>query len=75
MKRCLDFCRQQGVNLDAFKFVGVGVDKLRMMPKSSELKLSQCIDSAFTVPDAEAELAAKSGLELGDAALSWAYKV
>jgi hypothetical protein len=32
-KRCLEYCQVQGVNLDTFKFVGIGLDKLRIMPK------------------------------------------
>jgi hypothetical protein len=63
------------VNLDTFKFVGIGLDKLRIMPKKLELKLSKCIDDAFAVPDAVAELVGKSSLELADASVSMIYKV
>jgi hypothetical protein len=63
------------VNLDTFKFIGFGLDKLRIMPKKSELKLSKCIDNAFAVPDAEAELVGKSSLKLADASVSMIYKV
>jgi hypothetical protein len=63
------------VNLDTFKFVGIGLDKLCIMPKKLELKLSRFIDDAFAVPDAEAELAGKSSLELADASVSLMYKV
>ena len=56
-KRCLEYCQAQGVNLDTFKFVGIGLDRVHIMPKKSELKLSKFIDDAFAVPDAEAELA------------------
>ena len=63
-KRCLEYCQAQGVNLDTFKFVGISLDKLRIMLKKSELKLSKCIDDVFAVPDAEAELA-------GNLPLSW----
>ena len=52
-KRCLEYCQVQGVNLDTFKFVGIGLDRLRILPKKSEFKLSRCIDNAFVVPDAE----------------------
>ena len=52
------------MNLDTFKFVGIGLDKLRIMLKKPELKLSKCIDDAFAIPDAEAELAGKSSPEL-----------
>jgi len=37
--------------------------------------LSKCIDDAFVVPDAGAELAGKPSLELADAAVALAYKV
>ena len=63
------------MNLDTFKFVGIGLEKLPIMPKKSELKLSKCIDDAFVVPDAEAELAEESSLELVDASVSLIYKV
>jgi len=63
-KHCFEYCQAQGVNLDTFKFVGIGLDKLRIMPKKPELKLSKCIDDVFAVPDAEAELA-------GNLPLSW----
>jgi hypothetical protein len=55
-KRCMEYSQAQGVNLDTFKFVEIGLDKLRIMPKKPELKLSKCIDDAFAVPNAEAEL-------------------
>jgi hypothetical protein len=74
-KRCMEYCRAQGVNLDTFKFVGIGLDKLRIMPKKPELKLSKCIDDVFAVPDAEAKLVGKSSLELADARVSMIYKV
>jgi len=45
------------------------------MLKKPELKLSRCIDDAFTVPDAEAELVGKSSLELADASVTMIYKV
>ena len=32
-KRCLEYCQAQGVNLDTFKFIGIGLDKLRIMSK------------------------------------------
>jgi hypothetical protein len=71
----MEYCQTQGVNLGTFKFVGIGLDKLRIMPKKPELKLSKCIDNAFAVPDAEAELVGKSSLELADANVSMIYKV
>ena len=74
-KRCMEYCQAQGVNLDTFKFVGIGLDMLRIMPKKSELKLSKYIDDAFAVPDAEAQLAGKSSLELADANVTMIYKV
>jgi hypothetical protein len=74
-KRCMEYCQAQGVNLDTFKFIGIGLDKLRIMPKKPELKLSKCIDDAFIVPDAKAELVGKSSLELVDASVSTIYKV
>jgi hypothetical protein len=74
-KRCMEYCQAQGVNLDTFKIVGIGLDKLRIMPKKPELKLSKCIDDAFAVPDAEAKLVGKSSLELADASVSMIYKV
>ena len=74
-KRCLEYCQAQGVNLDTFKFIGIGLDKLRIMPKKPELKLSRCIDDAFAVPDVEAELVGKSSLELADASVTMIYKV
>ena len=63
------------MNLDTFKFVGISLDKLRIMLKKSELKLSKCIDDAVVVLDAEAELAGKSSLQLADASVSMIYKV
>jgi hypothetical protein len=54
-KHCMEYCQAQGVNLDTFKFIGIGLDKLRIMPKKPELKLSKYIDDAFVVPDAEAQ--------------------
>ena len=74
-KRCLEYCQAQGVNLDTFKFIGIGLDKLRIMPKKSELKLSRCIDDAFAVSNAEAELVGKSSLELADTSVTMIYKV
>ena len=32
-KCCLEYYQAQGVNLDTFKFIGIGLDKLRIMPK------------------------------------------
>jgi hypothetical protein len=32
-KRCMKYCKAQGVNLDTFKFVRIGLEKLRIMPK------------------------------------------
>jgi hypothetical protein len=63
------------VNLDTFKFIGIGLDKLCIIPKKPELKVSKCIDDAFAVPDTEAELVGKSLLELTDASVSMIYKV
>jgi hypothetical protein len=74
-KRCMEYYQAQGVNLDTFKFIGIGLYKLRIMPKKPELKLSKCIDDVFTIPDAEAELVSKSSLELADASVSMIYKV
>jgi hypothetical protein len=74
-KRCIEYCQAQGVNLDTFKFIRISLDKLRIMPKKPELKLSKCIDDAFAVPDAEAELIGKSSLELADASVSKIYEV
>ena len=51
------------------------LDRLCIMPKKSELKLSKYIDDAFVVPNAEAELAEKSSLELADASVTMIYKV
>jgi hypothetical protein len=62
-KCCMEYCQAQGVNLDTFKFIGIDLDKLCIMPKKPELKLSKCIDDAFAVPDAEAELVGKFSLE------------
>ena len=45
------------------------------MPRKSELKLSKYINDAFAVPDAEAQLARKSSLELVDASATMIYKV
>jgi hypothetical protein len=74
-KRCLEYCQAQGVNLDTFKFIGISLDKLRIMPKKPKLKLSRCIDDAFVVPDTKAELTGKSSLELADASVTMIYKV
>jgi hypothetical protein len=71
----MEYCQAQGVNLDTFKFIGIGLDKLRIMPKKPELKLSKCTDDAFTVPNAEAELVGTSSLELADASVFMIYKV
>ena len=73
--RCMEYCQAQCVNLDTFKFVGIVLDRLCIMPKKSELKLSRCNDDAFAVPNAEAELAGKSSLELADASVTMIYKV
>jgi len=35
--RCMEYCQAQGVNLDTFKFVVIGLDKLHIMPRKSEL--------------------------------------
>jgi len=43
--------------------------------QKSELKLSKYIDDAFVVPDAKAQLAGKSSLELADASVTMVYKV
>ena len=32
-KRCMEYCQAQGVNLDTFKFIGIGLDILRIMPR------------------------------------------
>ena len=74
-KRCMEYCQAQGVNLDTFKFVGIGLDRLHIMPKKSELKLLNYIDDAFAVRDAEAQLAGKSSLELADVNVTMIYKV
>jgi hypothetical protein len=74
-KRYMEYCQAQGVNLDTFKFVEICLDKLRIMLKKPELKLSKCIDDAFAVPNAEAELIGKSLLVLADASVSMIYKV
>jgi len=71
----MEYCQAQGVNLDTFKFVGIGLDKLRIMPRKSELKLSKYIDDAFVITHAEAQLAGKSSLELADASVTMIYKV
>ena len=69
-KRCMEYYQTQGVNLDTFKFVGIGLDRVHIMPKKSKLKLSKYIDDAFAVPDAEAQLAEKSSLELADVSVT-----
>ena len=74
-KCCLEYCQAQSVNLDTFKFIGIGLDKLRIIPKKQELKLSRCIDDAFAVPNTEAELVGKSSLELADACVTMIYRV
>ena len=74
-KRCMEYCQAQGVNLDTFKFVCIGLDKLCIMPRKSELKLSKYIEDAFAFPDAKAQLAGKSSLELADASITMIYKV
>jgi hypothetical protein len=51
------------------------LDKLWVLLKTGELKLSKCIDIAFAVPDAEAKLAGKYTLELVDASFVLSYKV
>jgi hypothetical protein len=45
------------------------------MPRKSELMLSKYIDDAFAIPDAKAQLARKSSLELADASVTMIYKV
>jgi len=74
-KHCLEYCQAQGVNLDTFKFIGIGLDKLHIVPKKPELKLSRCINDVFIVPNTEAELVGKSSLELADASVTMIYKV
>jgi hypothetical protein len=74
-KHCLEYYQAQGVNLDTFKFIEVGLDKLCIMLKKPKLKLSRCIDDAFAVPDVEVELASESSLELADASVTMIYKV
>ena len=74
-KGCMEYCQAQGVNLDTFKFVKIGLDKLCIMSRKSELKLSKYIDDAFVVPDAKAQLAEKSSLELADVSVTMIYKV
>ena len=32
-KSYMEYCQVQGVNLDTFKFIGIGLDRLRIMPK------------------------------------------
>jgi hypothetical protein len=54
------------VNLDTLKSIEIGLDKLCIMLKKPELKLTKCIDDAFVVPDAEAKLVGKSSLELAE---------
>ena len=71
----MDYCQAQGVNLDTFKFVGIDLDRFHIMPKKSELKLSKYIADAFAFPDAEAQLAGKSSLELADASVTMVYMV
>jgi hypothetical protein len=71
----MEYCQAQGVNLDTFKFVGIGLDRLCIMPKKLELKLSKYVDDAFAVPYAEAQLAGKSSLDLADASVTLVYKV
>ena len=51
------------------------MDRLRIMPKKSELKLSKYIDDAFAVPDVEAQIARKSSLELADASITMIYNI
>jgi hypothetical protein len=48
-KPYMEYCQAQGVNLDTFKFIRNGLDKLRIMSKKPKLKLSKCIDDAFAV--------------------------
>ena len=74
-KRWMDYYQAQGVNLDTFKFVGISLDRFRIMLNKLELKLSKYIDDAFTVPDVEAQLAKKSSLELAYASVTMVYKV
>jgi hypothetical protein len=74
-KPYMEYCKAQGVKLDTFKFIRIGLDKLRIMTKKPELKLSKCIDDAFAVPDAEAELVGKSSLEMADTSVSMIYKL
>ena len=45
------------------------------MLQKLELKLSKYIDDSFVVPDAKAQLAGKSSLELADASVTMVYKV
>ena len=63
------------VNLDTFKFVGIGLDRVCIMPKKSQLELSKYINDAFVVLNAEAQLVGKSSLELVDASVTMIYKV
>ena len=36
-KRCMEYHQAHGMNLDTFKLVGIGLDKLHIMPRKSEL--------------------------------------
>jgi hypothetical protein len=63
-KCCLEYHQAQGVNFDTFKFIGIGLDKLRIMLKKPELKFSRCINDAFIVPDGRLNL-------LVNLSLSW----
>ena len=56
---------------DAFKFVGIRLDRLNFLSKVSEIQLSKCIDDAFVVLVSEAELIGKPSLVLADAAIAF----
>jgi hypothetical protein len=63
-RRCMEFCKNEGMPLDVFKFVGIGLDILNVLRKISGSQLSKCIDDSFVIPDTKVELTENLNLNL-----------
>ena len=43
---CLEFCKMQVVSIYAFKFIGIRLDQIKVLPKTTKALLSKCMDEA-----------------------------
>ena len=43
---CLEFCKMQAVSIYTFKFIGISVDQIKVLPKTTKALLSKCMDEA-----------------------------